>query len=153
MIEMAVLVAYASKHGATHEIAERIAQTLTGAGQQAQVRSVSAAGDLAGYDAFVISIAVYMGHWQKEPEFVRRNRAVLVGGPCDCSAAGRWVPSRPALEAEERQVRHGHAAQHGPIPAPAIRLLGMRAPPQRAANRLTGRRDGGGGAPAAATFA
>jgi menaquinone-dependent protoporphyrinogen IX oxidase len=47
MIEMAVLVAYASKHGATHEIAERIAQTLTAAGQQAQVRSVSAAGDLA----------------------------------------------------------------------------------------------------------
>jgi menaquinone-dependent protoporphyrinogen oxidase len=100
MIEMAVLVAYASKHGATHEIAERIAQTLTGAGQQAQVRSVSAAGDLAGYDAFVISIAVYMGHWQKEAaEFVRRNRAVLVGGPCDCSAAGRWVPSRPTPRA------------------------------------------------------
>lgn len=37
---MAVLVAYASKHGATHEIAERIAQTLTAVGQQAQVRSV-----------------------------------------------------------------------------------------------------------------
>ncbi len=35
---MAVLVAWASKHGATQEIAERLAQTLTAAGQQAQAR-------------------------------------------------------------------------------------------------------------------
>ena len=47
VIEMAVLVTYASKHGATQEIAERIAQTLAAAGKQAQVRPVSAAGDLA----------------------------------------------------------------------------------------------------------
>ncbi len=79
---MPVLVVYASKHGATGEIAERIAQTLAAAGQQAQVRPVSAAGDLAGYDAFVVGSAVYLGHWQKEAvEFVRRNRAVLAGRP------------------------------------------------------------------------
>src|ERR1035437_1878635 len=82
VIEMAVLVTYASKHDATQEIAERIAQTLAAAGKQAQVRPVSAAGDLAGYGAFVIGSAVYMGHWQKEAvEFVRRNRAVLAGRP------------------------------------------------------------------------
>jgi flavorubredoxin len=34
VIKMAVLVAYASKHGATQQIAERIAQTLTAAGQR-----------------------------------------------------------------------------------------------------------------------
>ena len=75
---MPVLVAYASKHGATREIAERIAQTLTAAGQQAQACPVTAAGDLTGYGGFVVGSAVYMGHWQKEAaEFVRRNRAVL----------------------------------------------------------------------------
>ncbi len=79
---MPVLVAYASKHGATQEIAERIAETLTAAGQQAQARPVAAAGELAGYGAFVIGSAVYMGHWQKEAaEFVRRNGAVLAGHP------------------------------------------------------------------------
>jgi menaquinone-dependent protoporphyrinogen oxidase len=79
---MAVLVAYASKHGATREIAERVAQTISAAGQQAVARPVTAAGDLAGYDAFVVGSAVYMGHWQKEAaEFVRRNRAVLAGRP------------------------------------------------------------------------
>jgi menaquinone-dependent protoporphyrinogen oxidase len=82
VIEMSVLVAYASKHGATLEIAERIAATVAAAGQQVQARPVSAAGDLASYDAFVIGSAVYMGHWQKEAaEFVRRNRAVLAGRP------------------------------------------------------------------------
>ncbi len=79
---MAVLVAYASKHGATREIAERVAQTISAAGQQVQARPVAAAGDLAGYDAFVAGSAVYMGHWQKEAaEFVRRHRAVLAGRP------------------------------------------------------------------------
>jgi len=82
VMEMAVLVAYASKHGATQEIADRIAETLAAAGQQAEARPVAAAGDLVGYGAFVIGSAVYMGHWQKEAaEFVRRNRAVLAGRP------------------------------------------------------------------------
>ena len=79
---MAVLVAFASKHGATREIARRIAQTLAAAGQPAQARPVTAAGDLAGYGAFVIGSAVYMGHWQKEAaEFVRRNHAMLATRP------------------------------------------------------------------------
>ena len=79
---MSVLVLYASKHGSTGEIAERVAQTMAAAGQQAQARPVTAAGDLTGYDAFVVGSAVYMGHWQKEAvEFVRRNRAVLAGRP------------------------------------------------------------------------
>jgi menaquinone-dependent protoporphyrinogen oxidase len=80
--EMPVLVVYASKHGATGEIAERVAQTMAAAGQQARARPVTAAGDLTGYDAFVVGSAVYMGHWLKEAvEFVRRNRAVLAGHP------------------------------------------------------------------------
>ena len=79
---MAVLVVYASKHGATREIAERVAQTISTAGQQAQARPVTAAGDLTGYDAFVVGSAVYMGRWQKEAvEFVRCNRTVLAGHP------------------------------------------------------------------------
>ncbi len=58
VIEMRVLVAYATKHGATREMAERVAQTMTAAGQQAQARPVTAAGDLAGCDAFVVGSAL-----------------------------------------------------------------------------------------------
>jgi len=79
---MSILVAYASKHGATRQIAERIAETLVAEGQKAEARPVAEAGDLAGYDAFVIGSAVYMGRWQNEAaEFVRHNRAVLAGRP------------------------------------------------------------------------
>ncbi len=93
---MAVLVAYASKHGATREIAARIAQTLAAAGQPAQARPVTAAGDLADYGAFVVGSAVYMGHWQKDAvEFVRRNRAVLAARPVWLFSSGP-LGSEPA---------------------------------------------------------
>jgi menaquinone-dependent protoporphyrinogen oxidase len=79
---MKVLVAYASKHGATKGIAERIAETLAAAGHETEVRPARAADDLTGYDAFVIGSAAYLGHWQKEAtELVRRNRAVLADRP------------------------------------------------------------------------
>ena len=63
---MLVLVAYASRHGATQEIAERIAQTLVASGQQVQVHPASAAGGLAGHGAFVVGRAGYMGDRRKE---------------------------------------------------------------------------------------
>jgi menaquinone-dependent protoporphyrinogen oxidase len=56
---MSILVAYASKHGATQEIAERIAETLRATGGTVEVRPVESAGELAGYDAFVLGSAVY----------------------------------------------------------------------------------------------
>jgi menaquinone-dependent protoporphyrinogen oxidase len=75
---MRVLIAYASRHGATQGIAERIAGTLTAAGLDAEVRPLKDAGDLAGYDAFVIGGAIYMFHWLKEmPQFLRRNQRLL----------------------------------------------------------------------------
>lgn len=60
---MTVLVAYASKHGATRAIAERIAVTLTATGQPAVARPAEPTEDLAGYDAFVVGGAAYYGHW------------------------------------------------------------------------------------------
>ncbi len=79
---MHVLVAYASRHGATQGIAERIGETLAKAGLEAETRPVSEAKSLAGYDAFVIGSAAYMFHWLKDAAtFVRRNRAALAGKP------------------------------------------------------------------------
>ena len=79
---MRILVAYASRHGATQGIAERIAETLTASGQSAETRPVKDVGDLAGYDAFVIGGAVYMFHWLKDmTRFLRRNRRLLADLP------------------------------------------------------------------------
>jgi menaquinone-dependent protoporphyrinogen oxidase len=59
---MPVLVVYASKHGATGGIAERIAAKLTEEGYPAQALSVQEASGLEGYDAFVIGSATYGFH-------------------------------------------------------------------------------------------
>ncbi len=78
VVHMNVLVAYATKHGATKGIAERIGATLGAEGLTVTVRPVTEAGGLAGYDAFVIGSAAYMGAWLGEATtFVRRNLSAL----------------------------------------------------------------------------
>jgi len=75
---MSILVAYASKHGATEGIAERIAENLREAGQDADARPVQEVGDLAGYDGYVIGSATYLGHWMKDATtFVSSNEELL----------------------------------------------------------------------------
>jgi menaquinone-dependent protoporphyrinogen oxidase len=79
---MNILVAYASRHGATRGIADRIASTLTTDGFDVTLRSVSEVDGVDGYDAFVIGSAAYMGRWLNEAtRFVRRNRDALAGRP------------------------------------------------------------------------
>jgi menaquinone-dependent protoporphyrinogen IX oxidase len=75
---MTVLVAYASKHGATQGIAEHIAEQLRQPGKQAEARPVEEVSDPSSYDVFVIGSAVYYGSWLKEAtEWVHRNQAIL----------------------------------------------------------------------------
>ena len=77
-----ILVAYASKHGSTRAVAERIAATLTAAGQPAVALSVAEVADPAPYDAFVIGSAAYYGSWLKEATaFVRVHRDLLATRP------------------------------------------------------------------------
>ncbi len=79
---MSVLVAYASRHGATQGIAERIAERLRAAGLEVEARRVSDVRGVSGYDAFVIGSAAYMFHWLKDATgFVRRHRSVLATRP------------------------------------------------------------------------
>jgi menaquinone-dependent protoporphyrinogen oxidase len=77
-----VLVAYATHHGATRGIAERIATTLTRSGLEVSARSVSDARDLDGYDAFVVGSAIYAFRWLKESnDFVARNSKLMASRP------------------------------------------------------------------------
>jgi len=81
-MKMRVLVAYASRYGATLGIAERIAATLRQQGIEATVECAERAGDPAGYDAAVIGSAEYYVHWMKPAtEFVRRNASALASRP------------------------------------------------------------------------
>lgn len=79
---MSILVAYATKYGSTHGIAERIAGTLKAEGLEVDLKPASEVRDLSRYDAFVIGSAAYMGSWLKEAgELLRRNSQTLATKP------------------------------------------------------------------------
>ena len=79
---MRVLVGYATRHGATAGIAERIGERLRAVGLDVDVAQVGTVRYPAPYDAFVIGAAAYMFHWLKEAtQFAKRHRAVLAARP------------------------------------------------------------------------
>jgi menaquinone-dependent protoporphyrinogen oxidase len=118
---MTILVAYASKHGATQQIAQRIAETLRNAGLEAEVRPVTAAGDLSGYRAFVIGSAVYFGSWRKEASaFVRRHLTVLARRPV-------WLFSSGPLGTAMTDA-HGQDLREAAVPKEIAALTDAIAP-------------------------
>jgi menaquinone-dependent protoporphyrinogen oxidase len=100
---MTVLVAYASRHGATRGIAERIGTELEEAGLKVDVRPTNEIEDVGRYDAFVIGSAAYEHHWLKDATvFVRRNQQRLAQGPLWLFSSGP-IGKEP-LDPEGRDV-------------------------------------------------
>jgi menaquinone-dependent protoporphyrinogen oxidase len=100
---MNVLVTYATRHGATRGIAERIAGALEGRSVGTTVRSVDDVDDISSYDAFVIGSATYAFHWLGEAkDFVHRHEPVLRTKPV-------WLFSSGPLGEETREISASQA--------------------------------------------
>jgi len=118
---MRVLVAYATKHGATQGIAERLADELRRSDIDVTLRPVDQAGDLASYDAFVLGSAAYIGHWRKEAsKFVRANQALLAARPV-------WLFSSGPL-GTQRTDAQGQDAIAAAVPKEVADFRGMVTP-------------------------
>jgi menaquinone-dependent protoporphyrinogen oxidase len=77
-----ILVAYASKHGATEGIARFIAERLGERDKRAEARSVDATLELGEPEAVILGSAVYAGSWMKEAvDFARRHGDALATVP------------------------------------------------------------------------
>ena len=73
-----VLVAFATKHGSTQEVAERIAGVLAEHGLRVELAPAGTVSRLEGFDAVVLGGALYMGRWHGDARaFLRRHRNEL----------------------------------------------------------------------------
>lgn len=122
-----ILVAYASKYGATEEIAECIGLVLSQAGHQVSILPVDEVTDVSTYDVFVIGSAVYVGQWRRATvKFLRRHKHELAskqtwlfssgptgsGNPVDIMKGWKYPPTLQFLIKSIKPVDiaffHGH---------------------------------------------
>jgi menaquinone-dependent protoporphyrinogen oxidase len=73
-----VLVAYATKHGSTREVAAAVARTLGEEGLCVEVEPAAGIHDLSGYHGVVVGASLYMGRAHLDARrFLKRHRAAL----------------------------------------------------------------------------
>jgi menaquinone-dependent protoporphyrinogen oxidase len=79
---MKILVAVASKHGATYGIARAIAEELEARGLRADAVPLAEVEVLEHYDAVILGSAVYLGKWMSEAtKFAEKHAEALRGKP------------------------------------------------------------------------
>lgn len=61
-----ILITYASKYGATAEIADRIGKEISYSGFQTEIMPVNQVHDIEDFDTVILGSAVYMGQWRKD---------------------------------------------------------------------------------------
>jgi menaquinone-dependent protoporphyrinogen oxidase len=120
-----VLIAYASKHGSTAEIAEAIGRAIRETGLTADVRPARDIRDVSAYGRVVVGSAVYMNKWQGDAiDFLKRFEADLATRPTWLFSSG---PTGGTPEAEPK-VAEILAAQPDPPGEVATRAarIGVR---------------------------
>lgn len=116
---MRALVAYASVHGSTRSIAERIAARLGEQGLRAEALPAEAVADPRAYDVFVVGSAVHDMAWLPPAlTFARRNAPLLAGRGVWLFSVGMPAalrgPWRTLVTREEDQVIGDLADDLGP---------------------------------------
>ncbi|MDD5367901.1 MAG: flavodoxin domain-containing protein [Anaerolineaceae bacterium] len=104
-MDKSILVTYASKYGATREIAEKIGEGLRQAGLQTDVTPVSAIRELDRYKAVILGSALYIGKWQKEAAtFLQANEKLLANRPVWLFSSGPTGKGDPLELVEGRRL-------------------------------------------------
>jgi menaquinone-dependent protoporphyrinogen oxidase len=112
-----VLVASASKHGSTEEIAEAIASVLREHGLEVEVKRMEDVDTLFPYDAYVLGSAVYLDGWlRRATQFVDCHGELIATRPTWLFSSGpigdpAHVPVQDSFDAADL-VRRTHARDH-----------------------------------------
>jgi menaquinone-dependent protoporphyrinogen oxidase len=96
---MRILVAYASAHGSTREVAEFIGRILSVYNAEVTIADTKAIQSIEGYDVFVLGSAIHGGMWLQEMcAFTDRYAKGLAARPTYF-----WITCIRALEDEGRE--------------------------------------------------
>lgn len=146
---MHVLVVYATRHGSTRGVAERLTQRLRDQGLSVDLYDLPSVVHPDAYDAVVVGSAVYGQTWLPEGRsFVRRHAGVLGAQPLWTFSVGRlisqslllrrigWPDAKDVGEIARWANPVGHRFFNGSIAAPGLWFH------QRMAFRLAGGRYG-----------
>jgi menaquinone-dependent protoporphyrinogen oxidase len=96
-MQPSLLIAYASKHGATAEIAEQIGAVLREHGLTPEILPAERVTSLTPYAAVVLGSAVYIGKWRKEAiALLERYEQQLAARPVWLFSSGPTGEGEPA---------------------------------------------------------
>jgi menaquinone-dependent protoporphyrinogen oxidase len=91
-----ILIAYASRYGATREIAEAIGRVLQERGNAVDVRPAGEVARLEGYRAVVLGSALYSGGWLEDArELLESYQEELSALPVWLFSSGPTTPGDP----------------------------------------------------------
>jgi menaquinone-dependent protoporphyrinogen oxidase len=102
-----LLVAYATKHGSTQDVAEAIAQALRARGATVDVAPASSVTSVESYTGVVLGGALYMGRWHGDAlKFLEEHRHELSSKPLAIFAMGPKTLDPAAVAASRAQLDH-----------------------------------------------
>jgi menaquinone-dependent protoporphyrinogen oxidase len=120
-----VLVAFASKHGSTREVAQAVAADLRAAGLDVDLLEAKAVRSLDDYDAVVLGGAIYMGRWHKDAQtLLRRHSAALADLPLYMFGMGPQDLEAEHVAESRAQVERGLRSAAAEVRPQSIVIFG-----------------------------
>jgi menaquinone-dependent protoporphyrinogen oxidase len=121
-----ILVAYASKHGSTREVAEAIAAKLRQEQLEVEIQPAAAVGDAARYEGVVLGGALYFGRWHADAlRFLKRNRKALKAVPIAVFGMGPLTTADKDMDGAQRQLERALARVPGIEPVSTAAFGGV----------------------------
>jgi menaquinone-dependent protoporphyrinogen oxidase len=137
-----VLVAYATKHGSTREVAEAVSGALRAEGVQVDFRPArDVRGPIGDRDLVVLGAPIYSGRWHRDAHrFLKRHRKELLAVPVAVYGMGPRNPGEEAWQRSRDQLDRA-LAKRGWLRPTAVAVFGGVDPPKREGKRRRDLRD------------
>lgn len=126
-----ILIAYATKHGSTREVAEAVAATLHAQGLDVETLPAAQVDDPSRYDAVVLGGSLYTGRWHPDAvDFLKRHRPALETTPCAVFALGPRTEAAAEVAESRGQLDRALAKVPSVVPA-SVAVFGGAVDPRK----------------------